>query len=474
MEKKRDGFSSNLGAVLATLGSCLGLGNIIFFPGKIINSQAGAIFIISYIIFLFLVAIPVLIGELTIGRHSQKNAVNAYETLGHNKGFGALGWLVSVVAIFLMGYYTVLAGWVFRYAGFSVIGGLRDVSTTKEAGALFGSFLGSPEPLIWQIIFIVIIGIVLSFGIKKGIERAVKILMPVLVIILVVIFIRGVTLSGAGSAFSWLFIPKAETLTLSKILPVVVLTVGLGLFKLSLGIGTMVTYGSYTKREVNIYSNAVKIALIDLIVTLVAGFSIYSGFFTGGGKIGENSAGFGLLFVSVPALFRTIPLGNIIMALFFILTTLVAFTAAISIFEVPITVIYEKTKLGRKTSVWIVAGIVLLIGIFPALSDSVFSSLGQLSVTFGLITQDGLISITDHLISNVFMPISGIVVMIIIAFRAKKDELENELSGGGVLKNNKLTDFYKKLSVVSLILLIFVLAESSFGLISLLLSKIFA
>ena len=381
--------------------------------------------------------------------------------------------MVSIVAIFLLGYYTVLAGWVFRYAGFSIIGGLNDVSTTKEAGTLFGNFLGSPEPLIWQIIFIVIIGIVLSFGIKKGIERAVKILMPILVIILAIIFIRGITLGGAGSAFSYLFIPQKETLTLAKILPVIVLTVGLGLFKLSLGIGTMVTYGSYTKREVNIYSNAVKIALIDLMVTLIAGFSIYSGFFTGGGKIGDNSAGFGLLFVSVPALFKAIPLGNFIMALFFILTTMVAFTAAISIFEVPITVIHEKTKLGRKASVWIVAGIVLLIGILPALSDSVFPQLGQMSITFGLIQQDGLISIMDHLVSNVFMPISGIVVMIIIAFRAKKDELENELSSGGMFKNNKLTDFYKKLGIVTLVLLIFVLMESSFGVVSLLLGKIF-
>lgn len=473
MEKKRDGFSSNLGAILATLGSCLGLGNIIFFPGKIINSQAGAIFLISYIIFLFLVAIPVLIGELVIGRHSQKNAVNSYEKLGKKKIFGTFGWLVSIAAVFLLAYYTVLAGWVFRYAGFSVIGGLRGVSTTEEAGVLFGNFLGSPEPLIWQILFVAIIAIVLSFGIKKGIERAVKFVMPILVIILAIIFIRGITLSGAGSAFNYLFVPDSELFTLSKILPVIVLTVGLGLFKLSLGIGTMVTYGSYTNKKVNIYSNAVKIALIDLMVTLVAGFSIYSGFFTGGGVIGDNSAGFGLLFVSVPALFQALPLGNIVMALFFVLTTLVAFTAAISIFEVPITVINEKTKLGRKASVGVVVAVVLLIGLFPALSDSVFPSLGQMSVNFGLITQDGLISIMDHLVSNVFMPISGIVVMIIIAFRATKKELEDELSSEGLYKNERKTDFYKKLSVVSLVLLVFVLMESSFGIISLLLGKIF-
>lgn len=472
MNQKRDGFSTSIGALLATLGSCLGLGNIIFFPGKIINSQAGAIFIISYIVFLFLVAIPVLIGELVIGRRAEENVVNSYAKAANHKNYGVLGWFVSAGAVFLLGYYTVFASWVFRYAGFSAIGGLNGVETTDKAGELFGSFLGSIEPLIWQVLFIVIIGIVLSFGIKKGIEKAVRILMPILAAILLIILIRGLTLSGAGEAARYLFIPDSSIFTLGNMLPVIVLTVGLGLFKLSLGIGTMVTYGSYTKKEVNIYSSAVKIALIDLGVTLIAGFGIYSGFFTGGGVIGDNSAGFSLLFISVPALFKAIPLGNIIMALFFVLTTMVAFTAAISIFEVPITVLHEKTKLSRKQSVWLISAIVMAIGVFPGLSSSVFPQLDKLVLSIGGIESVGLITIMDYLVSNVMMPISGIIAIFIIAFRFKKEDLSHELSSRGDLDNHHITGAYKKFAVLTLGLLVLVLAESAFGLVTMLLTNL--
>lgn len=456
--KKRDGFGSSIGAFLAMLGSALGVGNIIKFPA-LVGENGGAAFILVYIFCLLISGFPIMVAEVLIGRKSHKNNVDAYTEAGEKKTWGAVGWFGAFTTIFLLSYYTLFASWVIRYAYEAITGHLNYIADAGIAKTLFNNFNGSAEPFFWQVAFLVLAGIVLSLGIKNGIERIVKILMPLLIVILAVTVVRGMFLPAAGTALKFLLSPDFSKITST----VVVSALGLSFFKLSLGIGSMVIYGSYSNDKTKIINTAAKISIIDLVVSILAGFAIFSGFFSGNSS-SLPLAGFDLLFESLPILFSGVFFGQYIMFLFFFLTGIIAFTAVISILEVPIAIISEKTRPGRLAAVWIVIAAVVIIGSIPSLSNSFFSScLGEnnLIMHIGDIEKAGITNIFDYLVSNVLMPLIGLFTAILVAYRMDKKTVINELNNFGSLNNIKIIKIYLYILKILPFILFFIFMKAS-------------
>ena len=455
--KKRDGFKNSIGAFLAMLGSALGIGNIIKFPA-LVGENGGAAFILVYIICLLVSGFPVMVAEILIGRKAHKNNVDAYTEAGGTKFWGTIGWFGVFAAMLLLTYYTLFASWVMRYTYTAITGQLNGIADVSASKVIFNNFNGSVEPFFWQIGFLLLAGIVLSFGVKKGIERVVKILIPLLVIILIITVIRGAFLPEASTALKFLLNPDFSKITST----VVVTALGLSFFKLSLGIGSMVIYGSYSDGQTKIISTAAKISAIDLFVSVLAGFAVFSGFFSGN-SFGLPLAGFDLLFESMPVLFSNIFFGQQIMFLFFFLTSIVSFTAVLSILEVPISTISEKARLSRLPTVWIVVAIIIIVGSIPSLSNSLFSCLGDnvLVMRIGNIEKSGITNIFDYLVSNIFMPLIGLFTSILVAYKMDKKIFINELNNFGSLNNAKAIKIYRWLLKLASFVLFFIFLKVS-------------
>ncbi|MCK5767912.1 MAG: sodium-dependent transporter, partial [Candidatus Atribacteria bacterium] len=328
MEKqtgKRETWGSSLGFVLAAAGSAIGLGNIWKFP-YITGMYGGAAFVIVYLLFVVLVCIPVMSSELLIGRLTSKNPVGAFKELVPKSSWWLVGAMGILAGFIILSFYSVIGGWAISYIFKS---GAYMASGGENAGSIFGGFITSPiAPLVWHGIFMAIcIGIVMA-GVEKGIEKYSKILMPALVILMLILIIRSVTLPGSTAGLSFYLNPDFSKLSAEGILA----ALGQAFFSLSLGMGCMITYGSYLKKDSNIPTDSYWISGADTVIALLAGLMIFPAVFAFGL---EPGAGPGLTFITVPAVFASMgAIGHLFGILFFVLLTFAAVTSAISLLEV--------------------------------------------------------------------------------------------------------------------------------------------
>ncbi|MBN1370728.1 MAG: sodium-dependent transporter [Anaerolineaceae bacterium] len=364
---QRDGFTTALGVIAATLGSAVGLGNIWKFP-SLTGTNGGASFLFIYIISTLLVGLPVMISELMMGRAARADAVTTLQKLAPRKQPWWLAAALGVLAAFLiMAFYTEVAGWVFAYIFKSLGGGLlsTDPQVTSEA---FTALITDPwQSLIWQWVVLAVVGAIILLGVSKGIEGATKRLMPILFVILLVLCVRSLTLPGAGEGLAFLFKPDLTKLSAAAVLT----AMGLAFFKLSVGMGTMITYGSYFREDQNVPKTAAQVMLADLTVSILAGIAIFPAVFSFGF---EPTAGPSLLFITIPAVFAAMPLGNVFMVLFFLLAAIAATGAMLSLMEVPVAFLNERTGLSRKAATLITVGLLALIGSTAALSSSTLAN----------------------------------------------------------------------------------------------------
>ncbi len=350
MEKSRATFGSKHGIIAATAGSAIGLGNIWRFPSETANG-GGALFLLIYVVFVLFFGLPVVLGEFILGRAGKANAAGAYRNLDPEKPFHFFGIFSVCTAIFILGFYMVVAGWTFEYFALSVTGTLDE---TKDFAALFANLTESfPKQILWLGVSVLITGTIVAFGVKRGIELASKIMMPMLFLILLVMGIRAVTLPGAAAGLAFLFQPKLENFTWS----VVPAALGQSFFSLSLGMGCLITYSSYFGKEISLRKTAAEIAILDTFFALFAGVIIFStAFAVSGTNVSEitgtlKNGGPGLIFETLPSLFETLPFGTFWSSLFFVLLILATITSAISLFEIPTAFIREELKISRKKSV---------------------------------------------------------------------------------------------------------------------------
>lgn len=413
----RDGFTTTFGALLATLGSAVGLGNIWKFP-SLTGSNGGAGFLVVYLAATLLVGLPVMIAETMLGRTARADAVTTFDRLAP-RGQGwwkIIGWMGFAAALLIMAFYSEVAGWVYAYVFKAMMG---EIATTdpKAAAVVFGKLVSDPvSSLVWQWVVLGITGVIIAFGVSNGIEAVARKLMPLLFVLLLVLCVRSLSLEGAGRGLAFLFDPD-----FAKITPAVMLTaLGLAFFKLSLGMGTMLTYGSYFREDQNIPATAARVMFADLSVSLLAGIAIFPAVFAFGF---EPAAGPSLVFMTIPAVFTSMPGGVIFMTLFFVLTAVASVGAILSLLAVPVAILSERFGLARKTASIATIAMIGLLGVPAALSQSLTAK----TTLFGLNPFD----LFDFVSSNILLPLGGILIAVFVGWVYGLAEPEKRMAAEG-------------------------------------------
>jgi NSS family neurotransmitter:Na+ symporter len=359
---QRGYWGSGLGFVLAVVGSVIGLGNIWRFPTEAGQNGGGA-FVLVYVIATFLIGVPVMLAELALGRKTQRNPVGAYRSLAPGSGWGLAGGLGVLTGLIILSYYSVVAGWTLKYVWVAVSGSLHG-ATPEAIGATFNGFIQDPVAvLICHLLFMLLTIRIVMGGIQGGIERAAKILMPVLFGLLLLLVARSLTLPGASEGLRFYLKPDFGKLDVVVILK----AVSQAFFSLSLGMGAIITYGSYLSPKQDLVSSALYVSFFDFFIAFLAGLAIFPALFSVPGL--SPDVGPGLIFVVLPNIFNAIPLGNFFGAAFFILLGIAALTSAISMLEVVVAFTIDEFGWTRRRAAIGAGSVIFLLGIPSALGN---------------------------------------------------------------------------------------------------------
>ena len=441
----REQWGSRIGFILAASGSAVGLGNIWKYP-HMAGENGGAAFTVIYLICILIVGLPIVIAEFVIGRKTQLSPVGAFKTLAPNTNWKFVGVLGVCAAFVILSFYGVVGGWTLRYTMLSLAGGFVEFSGNPElAGEQFKSFNSNPiNPVFWQIIFMTLTIMVIVKGVKGGIEKWAKIMMPAILVILAVLMVRGLTLPNGTKALEFLFSPKFEDLTASSI----VLALGHAFFTLSLGMGTMITYGSYLKRDQNLLTSALWVILLDTLIAIMAGVAIFATVFALGADPGSGP---GLIFVALPTIFPKIAGGTLWGALFFFLLFMAALTSAISILEVITAYFIDEKDWSREKATVTFGSIVTIVGIFCSMSMGGFND-------FNTIFNISFFDFLDYLSSKYMLPIGGMFTALFILLKWGVDDFIGELVTG--MKNKNVDPFLVKvLFIISALVVGFIISN---------------
>jgi len=408
--EQREQWGSKLGFILAAAGSAVGLGNIWRFP-YITGQNGGAAFVLVYVAIVFIIGFSVMLAEMAIGRKAQLNAVGSFEKL---KGgmWPIVGWMGIAAGFIILSFYCVIGGWTIKYTIFSFTG-LMDAAAAGKAGEIFGGFVtNTTQVVIYQAIFMLATIFIVAKGIGEGIERYCKFLMPALFVILIVLIVRSVTLPGAEKGMAFYLKPDFSKLSGGSLGA----ALGQAFFSLSLGMGCMITYGSYVDRKTTLPSSAIQVCTIDTLVALLAGMVIFPAVFAFGVDAG---AGPGLTFVTLPGVFAKMPGGMIWSALFFILLFIAAITSSISLLEVVSAYFIDKGW-PRAKAAWVLGIIIFAIGVPSAIS-----------LTGGLkVAGKDFLDAMDFLSSNVLLPLGGVFISLFVGWFWTADA-RKEVSNNG-------------------------------------------
>ncbi|HIA23738.1 MAG TPA: sodium-dependent transporter, partial [Candidatus Marinimicrobia bacterium] len=362
MSNQREQWGSKLGFILAASGSAVGIGNIWKYP-HMAGQNGGAAFTVVYLVCILVVGLSIVIAEFVIGRRTQLSPVGAFETLAPKTNWKWVGFLGVASAFVILSFYGVVGGWIMKYIIISVTGGFKELAgDPAAAGSVFNNFItGTWSPIFFQVIFMTVCIWVIVNGVKGGIEKWSKIMMPLIIILLGALAVRGMTLPGGMEGISFLFKPRFEDLTASS----VVLALGHSFFTLSLGMGTMITYGSYLGRKQNLLNSALWVIALDTAIAMLAGVAIFTTVFA----LGANPAeGPGLIFVVLPSVFPQLDAGTLWGTLFFFLLFMAALTSAISILEVVTAYFIDQKGWTRKKATIRFGLVITIVGAFCSFS----------------------------------------------------------------------------------------------------------
>lgn len=413
----RDSFKSRLGILAAAAGSAIGLGNIWRFP-YIAGKNGGGAFLIVYLICIAIIGIPIMVSEFLIGRSTKKNAIGAFKELAPKTPWSVIGWMGLICAVVILSFYGVVAGWCMQYVFKAITNSFAGQSVDGIA-SMFSGFISSTWlPLFWQLLFMGLTGFIVAAGIKNGIEKYSKILMPLMFLLIIILDIRALTLDGAAEGLSFLFKPNFAELKISGVF----LALGHAFFSLSLGMGTMLTYGSYIGDGENLRSTAINVSIADTLVALFAGIAIFPAVFTYGIK---PDVGAGLAFVSLPLVFEQMPLGNIFGMLFFALLGVAALTSSISILEVIVAYFTEEYNLSRAKTTIFSTIFVSAVGVICSLSNGILKPYKFFSMTF--------MDLMDYLSANILLPLGGLLISLFVGYYLNKKIIKQQLTNNGEL-----------------------------------------
>lgn len=413
----RASFGGKLSAILVAAGSAIGLGSIWRFP-YMAGENGGAAFLLLYLLCVFIVGIPVMLAEFAVGRNVKQNAVGSFRALSY--GWRWLGYSGVLCALFISGYYYIVSGWSLEYIVSSLTGNLysSDMSFSEQ----FSSFQSSPRQIIYMLAFVLMTHFIISLGVEKGIEKASKVMMPALFLILVVMAVRVAFMPGAIEGYKFFFTPDFNAVFDTQ---VILMAIGQAFFSLSVGMGCMVVYASYFKEDNNLTSTSMSVSLLTLFVAILAGMVIFPAVFSAGL---EPTEGASLIFITLPEIFKDMPMAGLWSFIFFVLLALAALSSTISFHEVITTYLTEEFKLSRKVSAYITtalsAGLCLLASAFTF--DINFAGLHIEDTSF--------FEIFDYTTANILMPLGGVFTCILVAWYMKPSFLRGEITNYGKLK----------------------------------------
>lgn len=398
---KRSQWGSRLGFILASAGSAVGLGAIWKFP-YMAGAQGGAAFILAYLAIAFTLGLGLMAAEMALGRAGRGGIVETFRRLG-GRGW-ALGGLLAVIAGFLiLSFYSVVGGWTLAYLAATVAG----TSLTQDLGALASRFEGfvadGPQVVAYHAAFMALTVLVVGAGVQKGIERLSKWLMPTLFLLMLVLIARALTLPGAAAGIEYLFRPDWSSFSTATLLE----ATGFVFFSLSLGMGAMITYGSYLDGRAQLASSAAWVVCLAAGTALLGGLMVLPAVFAFGL---DPAAGPGLSFITMPAVFAQMPAGTLFAVLFFLSLTVAALTSSVSLLEVVAAAVAEALGINHRTAAWLSAAAIFLAGIPCALS---FGAMSGYTI-FGLTAFD----LFDAISSKLLLPLGGILVGVLAGWVA--------------------------------------------------------
>lgn len=413
MEGNRENFGGRVAVIMAMAGSAIGLGNIWRFP-YLVGEHGGSVFIIVYVLATVFVSLPVFVSEVVIGRRSRCNAASAFSSLsGGSRFWKAVGFLPVAIPLIIVSYYSVIGGWSIEFLVKSL-----DMSITGSdpayAEGLFDSFTsGGLMPVVMHLVFMGATVLVVAGGVRSGIEKFSKLTIPALFVLIVVIAVYSVTLPGASAGVSYLVRPDFSEFTPRT----AAYAMGQSFYSMSLGMGAIITYGSYVSRKENILASSVGTAVSDLGLAILAGFAIMPAVFAAGI---EPGSGPGLIFRSVPYIFATMSSGmpvlsTVMSVMFFLAVIVAAITSSISLVEVGVAFFVERTRLGRKAACLLIFVLCGTAGTFCALDGRVFD-------------------VFDKTSSNFLLFVMALVSVLFVGFVMKRADVFDEVTNSGSLK----------------------------------------
>jgi NSS family neurotransmitter:Na+ symporter len=396
----RGTWGSKIAFIFAAAGSAIGLGNIWRFPTQV-SQNGGAVFVLVYIIAVALIGFTVMLAELTIGRHAQKNPVGAIEHIKPRTPWKLLGYLGVITGVCILSFYSVIAGWSVGYMVKTVSGAFRGEVTGQMTDRIFTEFSADPlQVILLLLIIIALTTFIISRGVKKGIERWTKVLMPVLFVLIIFLAIRALTLPGAGKGVVFYLKPDFSKLNGTVIL----FALGQAFFSLSLGMGTMITYGSYISRSDNLVSSAGWVTFSDTLIAILAGMIIFPTLAFSGqpGDVG----GVGLIFKIFPIIFSQIPGGYIFGTLFFALLCVAALTSTISLLEVPVAYLVDERNWSRIKAALGIGLLAFVLGVPSALSSGGMQIFTKLKIFYWF----------DFIFGNISLAVGALLICVFVAY----------------------------------------------------------
>jgi len=417
---ERDSFGSKFGVIAAAAGSAIGLGNIWRFP-YVAGENGGGAFLLIYLLFIVGIGVPVMMSEFIIGRSAQLNPVGAFKKIAPGKRWHLIGLLGVVTAFIILAFYTVVAGWTLEY----LVQSVKWMLTSEKIGFAamdneaimaffrnhYDTFTGGIwRPILWFSVMMLFTGLIVISGVKNGIEKYAKILMPVLLVLLLILVFRSISLDGAREGLVFLFRPDFSTIKAAP-LKIIVEALGQAFFSLSIGMGTLITYGSYIRKKENLANTAVNVAFADTFIAIIAGLAIFPAVFAFG--INPDS-GPELVYITLPVIFQNMSGGLIWAFMFFLLLCFAAITSTISVMEVIVAYFTEQLNMTRKRAAILAMVSVGFLGLLCTLSGEVFALFNGSP--------------------DLLLPLGGFFIVIFVGWFLSGDTTRNELSSNGSFK----------------------------------------
>ena len=443
-------WSSKLIFIFAATGSAVGLGNIWKFPWMTGENGGGA-FVLIYIVSVLIIALPIMMAEVFIGRHGKQNPVaslkylanesssfnfievdkslnrvrskrQSYSNYDDYSNWQLVGWAGIIAGILILSFYSVIAGWTISYI-FKAATGVFDAISLEQSQRLFNDFISDPEKLLaWHTMFMIFTCYIVAKGVRGGLEKAVKFFIPSLFFLLICLAIYSMTLPGFYDGISYMFIPDIAKIDSNVILS----AMGMAFFSLSIGMGSLMIYGSYLSDKSSITEVTAIVAFADTFVAILAGIIIFPMVFTY--NLDPSSAGPGLIFQTLPIAFGAMPGGSIIATLFFILLFFAAITSSISLIEPAISYMVEQYSLTRAKATFRMGFITWVLGLGTILSFNYLSEYKFLGMTF--------FNLLDNFTSKVMLPLGGLLMAVFVGFIVKRNIVEEELKLNTIIFNS--------------------------------------